>query len=119
MGLTTFKNALKGRVLKSDTIVAKNYLQADEIKKLERTVSSYFDYIENQIEQQKEFTMETLSTSVNKFLEFNDFEILEWKGKISHQQAENKAFTEYDAYNAKQLIESDFDKFIKQLTKKK
>ena len=59
--------------------MAKNYLQEDDIKKLERTISSYFDYIENQIEKQKEFTMESLAESVNKFLDFNDFKVLDGK----------------------------------------
>ena len=63
----SFKNSPEWRVIKSDTTIAKNYLKEEEIKKLERTISSYFDYIENQIEQRKEFTMETLSESVNKF----------------------------------------------------
>ncbi len=79
MGLTTRKNAPKGRIIKTDTNVAKNYLPEQDIKKLERTISSYFDYIENQIEQRKTFTMEQLAESVNKFLEFNDFKILDGK----------------------------------------
>lgn len=118
MGLTTRKNAPKGRILKSDTTIAKNYLQPEEIKKLERTISSYFDYIENQIEQKKEFTMASLANSVNKFLEFNDFGVLDGKGKISHQQAKNKAYKEYEEFNPAQKIESDFDKLVKKLKKK-
>lgn len=117
MGLSTRKNAPHGRILKSDTLVAKNYLQESEIKKLERTVSSYFDYIENQIEQKNTFNMEQLADSVNKFLEFNDFKVLEGKGHISHQQAKQKAYEEYDTFNKTQHIESDFDKMIKKLKK--
>ncbi len=122
MGLVTWKNAPKGRILKSDTKIAKNYLGEKEIKKLERTISSYFDYIENQIEIRKEenrpFTMEELVQSVNRFLEFNNFKILNNKGKISHQQASKKAEQEYDIFNKTQKIDSDFDKFIKKIEKK-
>lgn len=118
MGLTTRKNAPKWRIIKSDTDIAKNYLPEQEIKKLERTISSYFDYIENQIEQRKQFTMEQLAESVNKFLEFNDFEILEGRWSISHKQAQKKAFAEYDEFNKIQNIESDFDKMVKWLKNK-
>ena len=83
MGLTTWKNSPNGRVLKSDVIVAKNYLQEKEIKQLERTVTGYFDYIEGLIERENTFTMEQLAESVNKFLNFNDYKVLEGKGKIS------------------------------------
>ncbi len=118
MGLTTWKHAPKGRILKSDTQIAKNYLSEKEIKKLERTVSAYFDYIENQIEIRKEqnqpFVMEEIAESVNKFLSFNNFKVLEGKGVISHQQAIEKAEKEYDEFNKTQKIESDFDKLIEQ-----
>lgn len=117
MGLKTWKKATKGRILKSDTIIAKNYLEEKEIKKLERTISSYFDYIENQIEQRATFTMEQLAWSVNKFLDFNNFKILNNKGVISHEQAEQKAFTEYYEFNKTQGIESDFDREIKKYLK--
>jgi len=96
MGLKTWKNATKGRILKSDTIIAKNYLEEKEIKKLERTISSYFDYLENQVEQRNTFTMKQLAESVNRFLEFNNFRILDGKGRTTHQQAVQKAFAEYD-----------------------
>lgn len=118
MGLKTWKNAPKGRILKSDVTVAKNYLQEKEIKQLERTVTGYFDYIENLIERRTSFTMEQLSTSVVKFLEFNEYEILEGFGKISKEQAAQKAKTEYDIFNKTQKIESDFDKEIKRLKEK-
>ena len=115
MGLTTFKNAPNGRILKSDTGIAKNYLEEKEIKKLERTVSGYFDYIENLIERQNTFTMEALAQSVNKFLSFNEYKVLEGFGTISHQQAIDKASLEYDTFNKTQKINSDFDKQIKSL----
>ncbi len=114
MGLLSFKNAPKGRVLKSDTLVAKNYLEEDEIKKLERTISAYFDYIENQIEKRNEFTMERLALSVNRFLEFNDFRVLDGLGKISRKEAEKKALSEYKEFNKNQEVESDFDRLLKQ-----
>ena len=118
MGLTTFKNAPDGRILKSDIEIAKNYLEEKEIKQLERTVSGYFDYIENLIERQNTFTMEALAESVNKFLSFNEYKILEGFGKVSHQQAINKAAKEYDNFNKTQKINSDFDKQIKALQQK-
>ncbi|MBK6266613.1 virulence RhuM family protein [Marivirga sp. S37H4] len=115
MGLTTWKNAPKGRILKSDTSIAKNYLDEKEIKRLERTVTGYFDYIENLIERENTFTMEGLAKSVDKFLNFNEFKILDGKGKISHSEAISKAGTEYDQFNKTQKIISDFDKEIKHL----
>ncbi|SFK42025.1 virulence RhuM family protein [Methylophaga sulfidovorans] len=115
MGMTTFKNAPKGRVLKSDTIVAKNYLSEQEIKQLERTVSSFFDYIEGIIERRNTFTMEAFAASVDKFLAFNEYQILEGYGRISRKDAENKAFQEYEQFNKQQSIESDFDRAIKKL----
>ena len=117
MGLTTWKNAPDGRILKSDTAVAKNFLQEKEIKRLERTVTGYFDYIENLIERENTFTMDGLAKSVDKFLNFNEFKILEGKGTQSHKQAIAKAGKEYDHFNKTQKIISDFDKQIKKLKK--
>jgi hypothetical protein len=117
MGLTTWKNAPEGRIVKTDTTIAKNYLQEKEIKQLERTVTGYFDYIENLIERENTFTMEGLANSVDKFLNFNEFKILEGKGTKSHQQAISKAGKEYDQFNKTQKIISDFDKQIKKLKK--
>ncbi|WP_417443270.1 virulence RhuM family protein [Joostella sp.] len=117
MGLTTFKNAPDGRVLKSDTAIAKNYLEEKEIKQLERAVTGYFDYIEGLIERENTFTMKGLALSVNKFLAFNEYKVLEGLGKKSKKQAENKAFSEYDKFNKTQKIESDFDKMVKGLKK--
>ncbi len=115
MGLTTWKNAPDGRILKSDVSIAKNYLQEKEIRQLERAVTSYFDYIENQIERQNAFTMEQFAASVNKFLTFNDYRILPDKGCISASQAKAKAEIEYDIFNKTQRIDSDFDKQIRGL----
>ena len=117
MGLQTWKNAPEGRILKSDSRIAKNYLSEKEIKSLERTISAFFDYIERVIETRNTFTMEQFSLSVNKFLEFNEYKILEGKGAISAKQAEEKAFVEYDKFNKTQKIESDFDKAVKSLQK--
>ncbi len=119
MGLTTWKNAPDGRVIKSDVIVAKNYLAEKEIKQLERTVSSYFDYIEGVIERQQELTMEKFAQSVDKFLSFNEYKILDNKGGMSNATAENKAKLEYDKFNKTQKVISDFDKFIAKELKNK
>lgn len=119
MGLTTWKHAPDGRILKSDIIIAKNYLPEKEISQLERTVTGYFDYIEGLIERENTFTMEQLAESVNKFLSFNEYKILHAKGKISKIQADKKAINEYDEFNKSQKIISDFDKEIKKLGKKK
>lgn len=118
MGLKTWKNSPNGRILKSDTNIAKNYLTESEIRGLERTISSYFDYIERIIENRNTFTMEQFADSVNKFLNFTEYKVLEGKGKISAKQAEQKAFGEYDKFNKTQRIESDFDRAIKMLEKK-
>ncbi len=118
MGLTTWRNAPTGKILKSDVIIAKNYLQEKEIKQLERTVSSFFDYIERIVESKKLMYMEDLAESVNKFLEFNEYKKLKDKGKISFKNAENKAIKEYTKFNKTQIIESDFDKFSKRLLNK-
>lgn len=119
MGMTTYKNAPDGRVLKSDSLVAKNYLSEEEIRKLERTVSSFFDYIEGILERRNTFTMESFAESVDKFLSFNEYRILEGYGKVSRKQAEQKAFTEYEKFNKQQRIESDFDRTVKKLLQKK
>lgn len=113
MGLTTWKNAPDGRILKSDVSIAKNYLPEKEIHQLERAVTSYFDYIEIQIERQNAFTMEQFAASVDKFLTFNDYRILPDKGHISASQAKVKAESEYDIFNKTQRIDSDFDKRIR------
>lgn len=115
MGLTTWKNSPAGRVLSSDVTVAKNYLSGAEIKKLERVISSFFDYIENIIENRVEMTMQTMSESVDKFLSFNEYKVLTNNGRISKEQADQKALKEYDKFNKSQKIESDFDRVIKKM----
>ena len=117
MGLTTWKHSPNGRILKSDVSVAKNYLPEKEIKRLERTVSGYFDYIEDLIERENTFTMQEFAKSVNEFLSFRRYDILPDgnKGKISQKQAKTKAEEEYDVFNKTQQIESDFDKEVRKL----
>ena len=113
MGLTTWKNAPDGRVLKSDVSIAKNYLQEKEIRQLERAVTGFFDYIEDLIERENTFNMSQFSASVNEFLTFRKYQILPDKGKISAAQAKKKAEEEYDIFNKTQRIDSDFDKEIR------
>ena len=113
MGLMTWKNSPNGRILKSDTIIAKNYLNEKQIKQLERAVSGYFDYIEDLIEREIAFDMQSFIASVNEFLAFRKYDILEGKGSVSRKTAENKAFSEYNEFNKTQKINSDFDKFVK------
>ena len=115
MGLTTWKHAPHGRILKSDVSIAKNYLSEREIRTLERTVTSYFDYIEGQIERGNLFNMEQFAASINKFLTFNDYQILSNRGSISAAQARAKAEAEYDLFNPTQQIDSDFDKEIRRI----
>lgn len=112
MGLTTWKYAPDGRILKSDVLIAKNYLQQDEIRRLERAVSGYFDYIEDLIERENTFTMVEFAHSVNEFLAFRRYQVLpdNAKGAISHADAEAKATTEYEKFKRIQKIVSDFDR---------
>ena len=118
MGLTTWKYAPDGRVLKSDVSIAKNYLQEKEIRQLERAVTGFFDYIEDLIERENTFNMAQFSTSVNEFLTFRKYQILPDKGKISAAQAKKKAEEEYDIFNKTQRIDSDFDKEVRGLLDK-
>lgn len=115
MGLTTWKNAPDGRILKSDVVVAKNYLEEKQIRQLERAVTGYFDYIEDLIERENTFTMEEFAASVNEFLAFRRYDILRDKGKISGKMAKEKATAEYEEFNKTQKITSDFDKAVKQM----
>lgn len=117
MGLTTWKNAPDGRVLKSDVSIAKNYLQEKEIRQLERTVAGYFDYIEDLIERENTFNMEQFAASVNEFLTFRRYQILPDKGKISAAQAKKKAEDEYALFDPTQQIDSDFDKEVRKMLK--
>jgi len=118
MGLTTWKNAPDGRILKSDVTVAKNYLEEKQIKQLERAISGYFDYIEDLIERENTFTMEEFSESINEFLSFRKYKILKDKGSISKKQADAKAEEEYIHFNKTQNIISDFDRQVKKLIAK-
>ena len=118
MGLTTWKNSPQGRILKSDVTVAKNYLSEKEIRQLERAITGYFDYIEDLIERENTFSMAEFAESVNEFLSFRKYDILQDKGRISKKQAEAKAIAEYEDFNKTQKIESDFDEVIKSLKKK-
>ena len=115
MGLTTWKNSPDGRILKSDVIVAKNYLDENQIRRLERAITGFFDYIEDLIENEVTFTMEDFAKSVNEFLNFRRFNILEGKGRISKKDADKKAIAEYTEFNKTQMINSDFDKEVKRI----
>ena len=114
MGLTTWESGSEGRIYKKDVIVAKNYLSVEEIEQLERMVSSFFDYIERIIERRETFTMKAFIESVDKFLDFNEYQILTNKGLISMTQAQKKAVSEYKTFNTQQKVISDFDKFVKE-----
>ena len=116
MGLTTWENAPDGRILKSDTSIAKNYLDEKQIRQLERTVTGYFDYIEDLIERENTFTMQEFAQSINEFLSFRRYQILPDKGRVSHKMAMEKAAQEYDIFNRTQKITSDFDREIAKLT---
>ena len=113
MGLKTWKNSPDGRILKSDTVVAKNYLQLDEIRRLERLVAGYFDYVEDIVERENTFTMKEFAASVNEFISFRKYDVLKDKGKVTREDANKKAYNEYDVFNRTQKLDSDFDKFIK------
>ena len=118
MGLTTWKNSPDGRILKSDVTIAKNYLNEQQIRRLERAVTGFFDYIEDLIEDENVFTMQQFANSVNEFLAFRRYKILPDKGRVSKADAEKKAEQEYDLFNKNQVIVSDFDKEIKSLLEK-
>lgn len=115
MGLTTWKNSPDGRILKSDVTIAKNYLDEQSIRRLERAVTGFFDYIEDLIESENTFTMQQFAQSVNEFLAFRRYNIMPNKGRISKEQADGKAEQEYAIFNKKQLLESDFDKEVKKM----
>ena len=119
MGLTTWKNSPDGRILKSDVTIAKNYLDEKQIRRLERAVSGFFDYVEDLIENERTFTMQQFAESINAFLEFRQYKILQGKGSVSRAAAERKAAREYDVLNKTQQITSDFDKEVKKLLNKK
>ena len=115
MGLTTWKHAPEGRILKSDARIAKNYLDEKQIRQLERVVSGYFDYIEDLIERENTFTMEEFAASVNEFLAFRRYKILKDRGGVSSKMAKEKADIEYDIFNKTQKLRSDFDKEVQKM----
>jgi hypothetical protein len=117
MGLTVWKNSPDGRILKSDVTVAKNYLPETEIRRLERAVTGYFDYIEDLIEQENAFTMKELAASVNEFMAFRKYRILTHKGNVSKEVADKKAEAEYEEFNKTQKIISDFDRDVEKTLK--
>ncbi|MEG3297925.1 virulence RhuM family protein [Streptococcus suis] len=118
MGLVTWKHSPDGRILQSDALVAKNYLNEKEIRSLERSISGYFDYLERQIEQGKTQTMQDLADSIDRFLAFQDYELLEGHGQITRQVAKEKARSEYAIFNKTQKINSDFEKLLEDLSSK-
>ncbi len=118
MGLVTWKHSPDGRILQSDALVAKNYLSEKEIRSLERSISGYFDYLERQIEQGKTQTMQDLADSIDRFLAFQDYELLEGHGQITRQVAKEKARSEYAIFNKTQKINSDFEKLLEDLSSK-
>ena len=115
MGLTTWKNAPDGRILKSDVSIAKNYLDEKQIKRLERNVSMFFDHVEDLVMNENTFTMAEFAQSVDDFLAFRKFNVLKGKGSVSSTQAKKKAEAEYDIFNPTQKIDSDFDKEVRKL----
>ena len=119
MGLTTWKHSPNGRILKSDVTIAKNYLDEKQIRKLERTVSGFFDYVEDLIEEEHAFTMQQFAEAINAFLSFRQYKILQGNGRVSKLEADRKAGQEYDIFNKTQKITSDFDKEVKRLVSKK
>ena len=120
MGLTTWKNAPDGRVQKSDTIVAKNYLSDKEVSQLERLSTAFLDVAEMRAQRHLLTTMEDWKKRLDSFLSLNDYEILQHAGSISAEEAQTKAYSEYDKYRLIQDREclSDFDKEIKKLKDK-
>ena len=121
MGLTTWKRAPKGKVLKSDISTAKNYLSEKELKSLNRIVTMYLDYAESQAERQNAMTMEDWIEKLDGFLEFNEYEILQDAGKVSANVAKKLAIEEYEKFRPIQdkAFESDFDKLVEETKKKK
>lgn len=117
MGLTTWKNAPDGKIIKTDVVVAKNYLNEKELKSLDRFVTMYLDYAEDQAERNIPMTMEDWAGKLNAFLQFNEREILENPGKVTQEIAKAFAESEFEKYRVGQdlLFESDFDKQIKRL----
>lgn len=118
MGLQTWKNSPEGKILKTDVSIAKNYLIEKEIKELERVVSMYLDYAENQAARQIPMKMADWLQKIDAFLQFNEYKILKDAGKVSHEVAKKLAEEEYEKYRVVQdrNFESDFDKELKKIT---
>ena len=121
MGLTTWKNAPKGKILKSDVCIAKNYLIEREIKELERIVSMYLDYAENQAARQIPMKMADWVAKLDGFLQFNEYEVLTNAGKVSAEVAKRLAEVQYDAFRVRQdrEYESDFEAEVKRIESKR
>ena len=121
MGLTNWKNSPNGKIMKSDVIIAKNYLNKEEMKDLEGIVSAFLELAENRARRHIPMTMEDWATRIDRFLLSDDRDILKDAGKISHEIACDKALTEFEKYRVKQdkLYKSDFDLLIEEVEKKK
>ena len=117
MGLTTWRRATKGKILKSDVMIAKNYLSKEEIETMNRIVNMYLDYAEDQAERRIPMTMEDWSKKLDAFLKFNEREVLTNPGKVSAEVAKTFAESEWEKYRVIQdrLFESDFDREVKKL----
>ena len=116
MGLTAWKNSPKGKILKSDVSVAKNYLSLEEMDSLNRIVTMYLDYAENQAKRKIPMTMEDWANKLNAFLQFNEYEILNNSGKVTAEIAKAFAESEYEKYRIVQdrLFENDFDRLLRE-----
>ena len=121
MGLTNWKNAPTGKILKTDVTVAKNYLSETELDELNRIVTMYLDYAENQAKRKTPMSMQDWVQKLDAFLQFNDYKVLKDAGKISHQIAEQLVHQEFEKYRILQdkNFESDFDAELKKLNNKK
>lgn len=114
MGLTTWKNSPNGKIMTTDVVIAKNYLTKEELKSLERIVTMYLDYAEDQAQRHIPMTMEDWKKRLDAFLQFNEREVLDNLGKVTHKVAESFALSEFEKYRVIQdkVFESDFDKFM-------
>ena len=121
MGLTTWKNAPRGKIMKPDVSIAKNYLSEKEIKALERIVSMFLDYAENQAARQIPMKMKDWVGKLDAFLKFNEYDILNNTGKVSHEVAKALAEEEYSKFRVRQdqNFESDFERETKRLKRPK
>ena len=115
MGLTTWKNAPHGKILKPDVVIAKNYLTEEELKSLDRFITMYLDYAEDRAKRNIPMTMKDWAEKLNAFLQFNEREILDHPGKVSREVAKTFAESEFEKYRIVQdrLFESDFDRHVK------